>query len=162
MWWLGCYISSSNFKFNFTFPVIYLSCQPQGSFSPSTSHFEVGPLAKFTLLPSGRLLPVMVPCNCVWCIAIYTDCFGFLANIAYHVPSPPPVSSSSSPVFLSLTALLCGFSSSQPGRKLFYSDANPFQKLLDFLCNLSQSIHPSGSACLCFSLLFLNSHHHTA
>lgn len=146
--WLGCFISSPNFKFNFTSPAIYLSCQPRAPSVPLPLTLRSGFFSNLRCSPQVWLLPVMVPYNWIsWVLGelLCIDSFGSHTNNAYHVPPHLPMANTSSPplwlfiimtreeiVFLkhsnSFRNLLWSFITSSRPHPVYYS-LRPFLKL---------------------------------
>ena len=135
--WSGCYISSPNFKFNFSSPAINLICQPKGTFIPLLSLFEFWLPLKFTLPTSGLTSPNNG--------SLQLNQLG-MAELLYILTSLGPsltvlimslLISSFLSSFPLLIMLLCEFSSLWPLRKLFYLDTQThLEKLLLFITSL--------------------------
>lgn len=127
--WLGCYISSPNFKFNFTSPAIYLSCQPRAPSVPSPLTLRSGLVWNVRCSPEAWLLLVMVAYN--WISWVLGELLYILTPLG---PSPTvlllscPPSSPHGSFFLFVITLLWEFVSSWPRRKLFFSDSNSFRE----------------------------------
>lgn len=148
--WLGCFISSPNFKFNFTSPAIYLSCQPQAPSVPLPLTLRSGFFWNLRCSPQVWLLPVMVLYNWISRVLgelLCIDSFGSLTDNAYHVPPHLPMASTSSPplwLFIIMTR----------EEIVFLEHSNSFRNLLlSFIT--SSSPHPVYSS----PVHFLNSRH---